>query len=306
MKIENNMKKSVKEITMDNVNGFKIVKDQEYGYRHIYPIPSEEELDRIYKEEYYSLEKPDYTKRMSEDVEWWNSTYSDRYDTFEELLPKSKRKILDVGSGPGFFLKHGKDRGWETKGIEPSRQAAKHSRDYLGLDIKEEFLSNDNKLSFGKHDLINMSLVLEHIPNPKQMLRIAYDLLDENGLVCIVVPNDFNPFQQALVKACDFKPWWLSPPHHINYFDFESLSKLLVGSGFEVVFKEATFPIDLFLLMGDNYVGNDTVGHECHKRRMSFENNMNKAGLNKIKRELYVKFAELGLGRETVIIGRKI
>ena len=58
--------------------------------------------------------------------------------------------------------------------------------------------------------------------------------------------------------------------------------------------------------MGDNYVGNDTVGHECHKRRMSFENNMNKAGLNKIKRELYVKFAELGLGRETVIIGRKI
>jgi len=48
-------------------------------------------------------------------------------------LPSGSRRILDVGSGPGYFLLHGKNRGWQTLGIEPSKQAAEHGRK-LGLE----------------------------------------------------------------------------------------------------------------------------------------------------------------------------
>jgi hypothetical protein len=34
-------------------------------------------------------------------------------------------------------------------------------------------------------------------------------------------------------------------------FNFDSLESLMVKAGFEVVHKESTFPIGMFLLMGD-------------------------------------------------------
>ena len=53
------------------------------------------------------------------------------------------------------------------------------------------------------------------------------------GLVCVGVPNDYNGFQAA-VRAGGSAPWWLAPPHHLNYFDFDSLSGLLSRLGLEI------------------------------------------------------------------------
>ena len=138
------------------------------------------------------------------------------------------------------------------------------------------------------------------------MVSISHDLLNPGGLLCVVVPNDYNPFQHALRTACGYEPWWLAPPHHINYFNFESLSRLLINNGFEIILREATFPIDMFLLMGDNYIGNDALGRQCHGKRKEFERNLSKAGMSEIKRELYKKFAEIGIGREVQVFGRKV
>jgi 2-polyprenyl-3-methyl-5-hydroxy-6-metoxy-1,4-benzoquinol methylase len=108
--------------------------------------------------------------------------------------------------------------------------------------------------------VVHMSEVLEHIPDPRGILQIARSLLAPEGLICVVAPNGYNPFQYALRTACGYQPWWVAPPHHINYFDFDSLSQLLLNGGFEVVLKEAIFTIDMFLLMGDNYIGKDALG----------------------------------------------
>jgi len=289
---------------LDSVEGFDVLECEVCGFKHIVPIPTARELEIVYRECYYAIEKPLYLERSREDLEWWNLVYSERYDTFEELLPPDRRRILDVGSGPGFFLLYGKERGWETLGIEPSAQAAAHSRG-LGLDIVEDFLTEKSAQKLGKFDVVHMSEVLEHVPDPANILQLAYQVLRPGGLLCVVVPNDYNPFQSALRTACGFKPWWLAPPHHINYFDFESLSQLLSNSGFDVILREATFPIDIFLLMGDNYIGNDALGRHCHSKRKIFENNLTAAGLTKMKRELYRMFARSGIGREAVVVGRK-
>ena len=65
----------------------------------------------------------------------------------------------------------------------------------------------------------------------------------------------------------------------------------------------ATFPMEFFLLSGDNYLSNNEVGRECHSRRKMFEVNMYKNEaeyLNKVYRDL----ASNGIGREFLIIGR--
>ena len=129
--------------------------------------------------------------------------------------------------------------------------------------------------------------------------------MNDNGIVCIIVPNDFNPFQIVLRDHLKFSPWWVAPPHHINYFNFDSLSSLVERCGFKVIHKEATFPIDIFLLMGDDYVGNDVVGRVCHTKRMNFEKAITQGGSSNLLSDLYLKIAELGIGREIVIYSEK-
>jgi SAM-dependent methyltransferase len=286
-------------------NGFDVIDCQLCGFKHIISIPTVEELENIYQHDYYKQEKPLYLERYREDLDWWNMVYAQRYEILEQHLPVKQRRLLDIGSGPGFFLLNGQQRGWQVKGIEPSVQAAEHSRG-LKLDVEHGFYSEQTAPELGAFDAINMSLVLEHIPDPAQLLKLIHNQLNDNGMICIIVPNDFNLFQLVLRDHLDFKPWWVAPPHHINYFDFNSLSSLVARCGFEVVHKESTFPIDMFLLMGDNYIGSDEVGRACHSKRMNFEKAMSQSGSGGVLTGLYSAFAQQGIGREVVIYAKKI
>ncbi len=289
---------------LGSANGFEVIQCETHGFSHIIPIPTTEELVDAYKHDYYSAEKPLYIQRYREDMEWWNMVYAERYETLEAHLPSSRRRLLDVGSGPGLFLEHGRQRGWQVRGIEPSVQAAEHSQQQ-GLDVANVFLSAENAASFGTFDAINLSEVLEHIPDAAGFLKVIHGMLDPGGMVVIAVPNDFNPLQEAAVATQPLKQWWVAPPHHINYFNHTSLASLLESLGYEVVHQESTFPIELFLLMGDLYVGDDTLGRTCHGKRKLFELNMQRAGMGDLKRKLYQKLAELNIGREVVIFARK-
>ena len=75
-------------------------------------------------------------------------------------LPDS---ILDIGSGPGFFLLEGKRRGWKTLGIDPSKQAVEHARN-MGVEIIEGLFSPSLVDKLDKFDVVHMNNVLEHIP----------------------------------------------------------------------------------------------------------------------------------------------
>jgi SAM-dependent methyltransferase len=287
------------------VGDFDVVDCRHCGFTHVLPVPTPEMLATAYAHEYYSKEKPLYIERYLEDREWWHSVYDARYARLEQLLGAGRRRILDVGSGPGLFLARGRERGWQVKGVEPSADAAAFSRDSLGLDISEAFLDEASAPALGRFDALNLSLVLEHLPDPRGMLRIAHGLLEPGGVLCLVAPNDFNPFQQVAHAQAGLPQWWIAPPHHLNYFDRQSLQRLLQACGFQVEHDEVTFPIDLFLLMGDNYIGNDALGRECHRRRMAFELNLVRSGRAELLQQLYASLAELGIGRELVFFARK-
>jgi len=286
-------------------NGFDVIECELCEFKHIVPLPAEEELENTYQHDYYVQDKPLYLEHYNQDIEWWNMTYTERYEMLEQHLQTGRRRLLDIGSGPGLFLQNGQNRGWQVKGIEPSLQAVEHSRG-MGLDVIQGYFSEKTVDSLGQFDAINMSLVLEHIPDPAALLALAYGRLNDGGLLCVVVPNDFNSFQLVARDQLGFKPWWVAPPHHINYFNFNSLQKLMERCGFEVVHKEATFPIDMFLLMGDNYIGNDELGRHCHGKRKTLELNLSRAGMVEIKQQLFQALANIGIGREVVLVARRL
>ena len=125
------------------------------------------------------------------------------------------------------------------------------------------------------------------------------------SLLQIEVPNEFNPFQMAAQKLHDLDEWWVAPPAHLNYFSKASLKCLCEETGFEFVSVKSSFPMEMFLLMGKQYVGDPSLGNECHNLRKNFEQNLIDLGHLDLMQELYRKFADMDVGRQITMVVRK-
>lgn len=281
-----------------NINGYEIVDCQECGFIHCLPIPEADEITDIYKHDYYSGIHPEYLETVEKDRQWHEAVFNDRIKVLEKLVPG--RNLLEIGSGPGLFLQAAVKRGWKAVGYEPSSDAWGYSTSILGMEVKNCFFNYAERENY--YDAAYLGLVLEHIPDPAGLLRNVRVALKSGGAVCIAVPNDFSLIQNTIIsRSPEHAKWWLASPHHINYFNFASLEKLLEKTGFKVMEKTTTFPIDLFLLMGIDYTGNPELGRQCHGIRMKFEKNMKENGLGALLADLYKTFAAHGAGRECVI-----
>lgn len=283
---------------------FQVIDCETCGFKHIIPIPTKHFLQTYYQKHWVDNRPAEFYKKVESDFEWQKQFYDEKYDVFDKYCQGDTKKIIDIGSGLGLFLKVGKERGWETLGIEPSVESYEYAKRH-GIGLENAFFNEENYLSFGTFDVVHMHEVIEHISDPIMMIKMAREILNPGGILCIVSPNEFNPLQNAYVETSGSEKWWISPPEHINYFDFDSITNILGNNGFDIVERTSTFPLELFLLMGDEYVGNDKLGKEIHKKRVNFEKNLSCSESQNLRRNLYKKFAELGLGREFVLFGKK-
>lgn len=281
-----------------------VIDCQSCGHAHLYPVPTIEELENFYQNTYFEEVKTDWTKDQLEEQNFWDINFEDKRNTLEQLLPSDSRRILDIGCGNGLFLKYYQRHGWEVMGIEPSTAMAKYAEE-IGIPVINNAIENIVPDSLEKFDVVNLSFVLEHVSDPKAVLSWANSVLNPGGVVLIEVPNEFNEFQMAINKFYDKEMWWISAPDHINYFNFDTLASLLKRIGYEVAHQETTFPMELFVLMGDDYVGNGELGKQMHKKRVQFEKALVTAGKNHVKREFYQSLAKLGLGRTIIMLARK-
>lgn len=287
-----------------HVKGHDIIECFDCGFKHALPLPDPLVLEREYRDNYYADEKPNFIAHAGEDQSWFELAQNDRLEIFEKLLPGSRRRLLDIGCGPGFFLATAAKRGWNAHGIEPSRQAAAHARG-LGLAITEGLFNKESAAALGRFDAVNLTNVLEHVPNPIVILEMATGMVDSGGIVCVGVPNDFSPLQIAARGAMNTGDWWVAPPHHLNYFDFDSLAALMTRLELKVAERTTSFPMEAFLMMGENYVADPGLGRACHNKRKRFDFAFEAAGLRETRRDFYRAMAKLGLGREAVVIATK-
>ena len=297
-----------------DIEKFRIIQDPVYGYRRLEPVPDEKEIAEFYKRQYYESirtgDSQDTLRRSitgGKDAEreraWLSATlYSDIRNVLNQYA--SNRTVLDVGCGPGELLSFLQNEGFETVGIEPSVDAAAIARD-RGLNVftstLEEFVEHHRSKGLPAFAAITLMGVLEHVPNPAGIIELTKEMLEPQvGILCVQVPNDFSELQSAARQKLNKEPWWVAIPDHINYFDFQSLRAMLEHFRFEIIDSQGDFPMELFLLMGDDYVGNPEVGSRCHQKRVRFE----MAIPGELRRRIYRALAEIGVGRDILIIGR--
>lgn len=269
------------------------------GFAHILPLPTREEQGVFYEKEFYAVERPKYFSETEEDLTWWMTTYRNYYQLFEEHV--SGRRILDVGSGPGYFLLAGKERGWDVLGIEPSPDAHAYSTE-KGVPVLKDFFSYDALKEHGTFDVIHAAMVLEHVPDPLQMLADMKKLLNPGGLLVIFSPNDYNPFQIVLSEL-SFKPYWVVPDHHVNYFNIPSMQGVLKRMNMEIIDTIGTFPLEFFILSGRDYINDPSLGRGSHHMRTMFEQTMYEHN-PELLNSLYRSFAASGVGREFLLIAK--
>jgi SAM-dependent methyltransferase len=284
------------------VDGYDVIECASCGFRHIDPLLSEEELKQFYDAEFYEKEWPDYFRNAEEDKDWWMLRYHHLYDLMDAHAPG--RRLLDIGSGPGYFIEAGRDHGWDVLGFEPSRIAAEYTRK-RGLNVVNDLFNLARARAEGSFDAVSLNLVIEHLRDPIGLIEDVKAVLNPGGLLFLTSPNDFSPYQMLLWKHAGFKPWWVVPRHHLNYFDTASIQKFCRRMGFEILHVEAGYPMEQFLLSGRNYVGNGPLGRECHKERKAFESHLLRHD-KKTAETLYRTWAEAGIGREFIIVARKV
>jgi 2-polyprenyl-3-methyl-5-hydroxy-6-metoxy-1,4-benzoquinol methylase len=296
---------------------YQVIDCEICGFKHLDPIPTDIELNAFYKSRYFDQIKkggrsPDIHRLIGKDDaahterEWLEKTF---YTDINEILTccnvRGDRRILDVGCGTGDFLKFMQEQGWKCTGIEPSEEGssrATHSQITVYNCPLESFVSTHPKF-LNSFDVISLLNVLEHVSSPKIIIEdIKYLLKPESGIVVIRVPNDFTTIQQFAQRKLMKEPWWVTVPDHINYFSIESLQHLLTAMGFEIIYTTVDFPMEFFLLMGEDYVGNPITGSSCHQKRKSFELSMP----GETRRRFYHHLAEQGIGRNCIIFAKRI
>ena len=272
------------------------------------PSPTYEEVDKFYREDFYADEYK-YFNDSSLDVQNADLDYNRKlweidHNELNNFFGGKFNKILDIGCGWCKYLEWCLLKGYDVTGLDPSPESSEYGKS-LGLDVRT---SNFEKLTDleKRFDLVVLKNVLEHVIEPLSFLtQINNNYMQSGSLLQIEVPNEFNPFQTAAQKLYDLDQWWVAPPAHLNYFSKASLQRLCEAAGLEFVSVKSSFPMEIFLLMGKQYVGDPEQGSECHNLRKTFEQNLIDLGRLDLLQELYHKFADMDIGRQITMVVRK-
>jgi 2-polyprenyl-3-methyl-5-hydroxy-6-metoxy-1,4-benzoquinol methylase len=291
--------------------GFRVIEDATYGFRRLDPIPPEAELSEFYESRYYDLLRkgnraPELRRLMeggdlaAKELQWLREgLYTDIVNVLDGIAPG--RRLLEVGCGTGDFLRFAQEHGFSSVGTEPALEAAQRAVS-KGLTVHPMTLDKFAAQSQADFDVVVMINVLEHVPDAVRTIQECRQLLGPEGILCIRVPNDFTEIQAAAKEKIGADPWWIAVPDHVNYFNFASLRQTLDRLGFETVYAQGDFPMEMFLLMGENYVGNPDVGSRCHARRVQFD-----LGLRpELRRKIYAALGSANVGRDCLVFGKRL
>ena len=207
------------------------VRCRDCGLIYEYPPPPEGESEKYYETDYYE-DLGDRTPRIQEA----------RAALFRHILAqcdayRQTGRLLDVGAGYGDFLEKTQEKGWQTWGIEPSKQACEYAHKVLGLRILNQTVETA-EFPENHFDIITLWNVIDCLPDPVAEMRKVNQWLRPGGLLLIRTPNaSFHSEIHRFYSRFRFlleKLGWKKEASVLkrNNFEAKALQKLLHRTGF--------------------------------------------------------------------------
>ncbi len=158
----------------------------------------------------------------------------------DEILRYDRKRtaVLDIGPGVGLFLFSAKKKYPVCIAVEISKNLARIVEEKLKVPVfTERFETFEPGRKFS---CINMSHVIEHVPNPNEWVQKAMSLLEEDGVLVIDVPNWFSwaqKFKLFLKRIGLRRGAWPKDkiPEHIYEPGFYGMNQLFKQNGLQVL-----------------------------------------------------------------------
>ena len=233
-----------------NKLGFNHVRCRNCDLVYVNPILKDEKLHNFY------LDEESYNTVLTNklQIELDKKRFNYQLDVIEQYMDMEKPgKILDVGAGPGTFVKVAKERFWEPTAVEFNSFCVKRIKSF-GIECIDQPLENVD-LPKNSFDCVTLWAVFEHLQDPHNMLQIINKLLRPGGILAILVPNINSLASRIMHESCAT----FSGDTHINFFNDQTLTKIQEMNGFKVLEAETLFSevntIKNYLNYNDPYVG---------------------------------------------------
>jgi SAM-dependent methyltransferase len=163
----------------------------------------------------YDIDDPQLTdlrRTILREKRFLNCLYNDWYNMIVKNIPEGPGKVLELGSGAGFF-----------NDIFPEAiQSEIFWLPHLNITLDGQLLP------FANHSLksIIMSDVLHHIPNPRRFFSEANRCLRQDGVVVMIEPW-YTPWSNWVYKNLHHEPF----DHQVTEWEFPSTGPLSGANG---------------------------------------------------------------------------
>ncbi len=183
-------------------------------------------------------------------------------------------EVLDVGCGNGIITRALGKKGFTITGIDVSEKAITKAKALNTLpNVQFKVMSAEQLVADGrKYHAIICSEVLEHLNQPSLLLQTLHQILDNNGILIVTVPNGKGPRELLVTRpiiAMQKKNNWLwrlvqgikkvfgysgstvqsdaDDLTHIQFFTTTSLKSLAAKNKFSIIqFGKTNFIDDVF------------------------------------------------------------
>jgi 2-polyprenyl-3-methyl-5-hydroxy-6-metoxy-1,4-benzoquinol methylase len=154
-------------------------------------------------------------------------------------------RFLDFGCGSGSTVHAATRLGWDAAGIDIDPALVEIGKRELGANLRCGTLP-DASLPDGRFDFIRLRDVIEHLPNPHEVLVEIGRLLAPGGVVLIATPNEASlPTRaRAAVGIKRSTVATVNPPHHLHGFTPTTLDLILRRAGLRPLSIGTTTPVD--------------------------------------------------------------
>lgn len=167
------------------------------------------------------------------------------YKLLSQLPPQyglsSTDRLLEVGSGYGYFLSEVERLSDSRVGIEPSNVERTFSQN---LNYQVEHYSALDEVAGATFDFVFSSEVIEHVVEPRLFLEQLKSCVRPGGRVVLVTDNFESHIASAMKKHF---PKWI-PHSHVCHFSKSTLHRLTVECGLEVLCEFDFTPFDALIL----------------------------------------------------------
>jgi len=191
------------------------------GFVFVSPILDEETILSYYKN-YSNYEHPQHDgKRPQVELNQIHRYFDFIKSRFNQGF---RGHAADIGCATAYGLSLFKEEGWNVLGLDPSRKCAELSKALYDVEVEQCFFDVNMLKKHQKFDLVMFCHVFEHLLNPAVVAKQLHQIMTNEGIVYIEVPN----LQKPEAPKCYFSF------EHINYFTPTSLTNLMSKNGFEV------------------------------------------------------------------------